>query len=149
MARMDELAELGQAMWLDYIRRSFTRSGELQRLVGGGLRGVTSNPSIFEKAIGSSSDYDEAIKPLLRAGNSVTEIYEALALEDIREAADVLSPVYDRTLGGDGYVSLEASPTLAHDTQGTVAEVRRLFAGLDLPNVMIKVPGTTAGNLNR
>jgi len=145
MTKMHKLAEMGQAVWFDYIRRSFITSGELQTLIDDGLRGVTSNPSIFEKAIAGSTDYDEDLHRLVDEGQSVDEIYEALALDDIRRAADLLRPVYDRTGGADGYVSLEVSPTLAHDTEGTIAEARRLFTALGRPNVMIKVPATPAG----
>jgi len=145
MTKLHELANLGQAIWLDYIRRSLITSGELQELVDRGVRGVTSNPSIFEKAIAGSADYDADLRPLVEAGKSVAEIYETLALDDIRRAADILRPVYDITGGSDGYVSLEVSPALAHDTGGTVAEARRLFAALDRPNVMIKVPATPTG----
>jgi len=145
MTRLRELAELGQAIWLDYIRRSLLTSGELQNLINQGVRGVTSNPTIFEKAIAGSADYDEDLHRLVDEGKSVAEIYEALALEDIRRAADLLRPVYEQTNGADGYVSLEVSPTLAHDTEGTVAEARRLFAVLSRPNVLIKVPATPEG----
>ncbi len=145
MSKLDQLAGLGQAIWLDYIRRSLLTSGELQALVDEGLRGMTSNPTIFDKAIAGSDDYDEDLHCLVAGGASVDDIYEALALEDIREAADILRPVFDRTGGLDGYVSLEVSPRLAHDTGGTVAEARRLFAALGRPNVMIKVPATAAG----
>jgi transaldolase/glucose-6-phosphate isomerase len=145
MTKLRELANLGQAIWLDYIRRSFITSGDLQALIDVGLRGVTSNPSIFEKAIAGSTDYDQDLHRLVDEGRSVEEIYEALALEDIRQAADLLRPVYDATAGADGYVSLEVSPTLANDTAGTVAEARQLFAALDRPNVMIKVPATPEG----
>ncbi|MFQ5594304.1 MAG: bifunctional transaldolase/phosoglucose isomerase [Anaerolineae bacterium] len=145
MTKLHELANLGQAIWFDYIRRSFITSGELQRLIDDGLRGITSNPSIFEKAIAGSADYDEDLHRLVDEGKSVDEIYEALALDDISRAADLLRPVYDQTDGADGYVSLEVSPTLAHDTEGTIAEARRLFAALGRPNIMIKVPATPAG----
>ena len=145
MTKLHELAELGQAIWLDYISRSLLASGELQELVDQGLRGVTSNPSIFEKAIAGSADYDEDLNRLVREGRSVAEIYEDLAMADIRSAADVLRPVYDKSGGADGYVSLEVNPTLAHDTEATIAEARRLFASLERPNVMIKVPATPAG----
>ncbi|MBE9472268.1 MAG: transaldolase, partial [Chloroflexi bacterium] len=145
MTKLHELANLGQAIWLDYIRRSFITSGELQALINQGVRGLTSNPSIFEKAIAGSADYDADLRPLVEAGKSVGEIYESLVLDDIRRVADILRPVYDQTGGADGYVSLEVSPTLAHDTDGTIAEARRLFAALDRPNVMIKVPATAAG----
>lgn len=145
MTKLHELAQLGQAIWFDYIRRSFLTSGELHKLVDLGVRGVTSNPSIFEKAIAGSADYDTDLRPLVEAGKSVEEIYEALAMADIRYAADILRPLYDETGGADGYVSLEVSPTLAHDTHGTIVDARRLFAALNRPNVFIKVPATPAG----
>ena len=145
MTKLHKVAELGQAMWLDFIRRSFITSGELRALVDDGLRGVTSNPSIFEKAIAGSSDYDEDLRSLVNEGRTVDEIYEALVLDDIRMAADVLRTVFDATEGCDGYVSLEVSPALARDTAATVAEARRLFATLERPNVMIKVPATPEG----
>jgi transaldolase/glucose-6-phosphate isomerase len=145
MTKLNQLADLGQAIWFDFIRRSFITSGDLQRLIDQGLRGVTSNPSIFEKAIAGSADYDEDLQRLVDEGKTVTEIYEALAMDDIARAADLLRPVYDATGGTDGYVSLEVSPALAHDTGGTIAEARRLFVALDRPNVMIKVPATPAG----
>jgi len=153
MTKLHELTDLGQAIWLDYIRRSFITLGDLQALIDEGLRGVTSNPTIFEKAIAGSTDYDEDLHRLVEEGETVEEIYEALALDDIRRAADLLRPVYDgstwlttgQTGGADGYVSLEVSPALAYDTEGTIAEARRLFAALDRPNVMIKVPATPAG----
>ncbi len=145
MTKLHELANLGQAIWLDYIRRSFITSGELQALIDQGVRGLTSNPSIFEKAIVGSADYDADLRPLVEAGKSVGEIYESLVLDDICRVADILRQVYDQTGGADGYVSLEVSPTLARDTDGTIAEARRLFAALDRPNTMIKVPATPAG----
>jgi transaldolase len=145
MSKFDQLAELGQAIWLDFIRRSLITSGELQSLIDEGVRGMTSNPTIFEKAIAGSDDYDGVLRGLVTDGGSLQEIYEALVLDDIRRAADVLRPVYDRTDGLDGYVSLEVNPQLAHDTQGTIAEARRLFGALGRPNVMIKVPATPAG----
>ena len=145
MTKLHELAELGQAIWLDYISRSLITSGELQELVDQGLRGVTSNPSIFEKAIAGSADYDEDLNRLVRAGRSVAEIYEDLAMSDIRSAADILRPIYEKSKGADGFVSLEVNPALAHDTEATIAEARRLFASLERPNVMIKVPATPAG----
>lgn len=145
MTKLHELAELGQAIWLDYISRSLITSGELTELVDQGLRGVTSNPSIFEKAIAGSADYDEVLNRLVHDGRSVAEIYEDLAMADIRSAADILRPVYDKSGGADGFVSLEVNPSLAHDTEATIAEARRLFASLERPNVMIKVPATPAG----
>ncbi len=145
MTTLNQLTELGQAVWFDYIRRSFTRAGDLQALIDQGVRGVTSNPAIFEKAIAGSDDYDADIQRLAGENRSVNEIYETLAIEDIRQAADLLRPLYDRTDGRDGYVSLEVSPTLAHDTDGTIADARRLFAATDRPNLMIKIPATPAG----
>ena len=145
MSKMKELAGLGQSVWLDFIRRAFLEAGELEKLVAQGLGGVTSNPSIFEKAIAGSNDYDEALEQLIDEGKSVQEIYEALAVADIQTAADQLRPVYDRTSGADGFVSLEVNPDLAHDTAGTIAEAKRLYQTVNRPNVMIKVPATPAG----
>jgi transaldolase / glucose-6-phosphate isomerase len=148
MNPLQELAAEGQSIWLDYIRRNMIRSGELKRLVeDDGIRGVTSNPTIFEKAIAGSTDYDEALRALLAKdpNGEVGKLYEPLAIEDIQMAADVLRPVYDATKGDDGYVSLEVSPHLAHDTQGTISEAKRLRAAVDRPNIMIKVPGTPEG----
>jgi transaldolase len=145
MSKLDQLAELGQSIWLDFIRRSLITSGELKALLDEGVRGVTSNPTILNQAIAGSNDYDRDVRRLAAEKGSLKEIYEALALEDIGNAADILRPVYDRTGGLDGYVSLEVSPRLAHDSQSTIDEARRLFGALDRPNVMIKVPATPAG----
>jgi transaldolase len=145
VTKLEQLTELGQAVWLDFIRRSLITSGRLQALVDEGLRGMTSNPTIFDQAIAGSDDYDEDLHRLAAGTGSVMEIYEALAMDDIRRAADVLRPVYNATDGIDGYVSLEVNPQLAHDTERTVAEARRLFAALGRPNIMIKVPATSAG----
>jgi transaldolase len=145
MTKLHELANHGQSIWYDNIRRALIDSGGLQALLDAGVRGVTSNPSIFEKAIVGSADYDDAIKALAADGKSVEEIYEALAIEDIQRTADLLRPIYDDTGGVDGYASLEVSPTLAHDTEGTIADARRLHAALNQPNVIIKVPATPAG----
>lgn len=145
MTVLHDLAALGQSIWYDNIRRGLLDSGEFQALLDQGVLGVTSNPTIFEKAIAQSSDYDEAMQALIASGASVNDIYEALAMEDITRAADMLRPIYDRTDGLDGYVSLEVSPLLAHDTAETVAQARRLFRTLGRPNVMIKVPATPAG----
>ena len=136
---------LGQSIWYDNIHRGMIASGELQRLIDLGVSGLTSNPTIFEKVISSSTDYDETLTELARAGQGADEIYEALTMEDIRAAADLLRPIYDRTRGEDGYASLEVNPHLAHDTGGTIAEAEQLFAALDRPNVMIKVPATPEG----
>ncbi len=145
MTKLHELNKLGQSIWFDNIRRALLDSGELQELVESGVTGVTSNPSIFEKAMAGSTDYDEAMGDLATQGLNASELYETLALEDIQRAADILRPVYDRTAGVDGYVSLEVSPALAHDTEASIAEARRLFAALNRPNVMIKIPATPAG----
>ncbi len=145
MTLVHDITKLGQSVWLDYIRRSFLEEGGLDGMVDLGVRGVTSNPSIFEKAIAGSDDYDAQMGELVQQGVSVDEIYEALVLKDIAHAADVLRPVFDASNGEDGYVSLEVSPTLAHDTQGTLDDARRFFKKLDRPNVMIKVPATPEG----
>ncbi len=145
---LKELLKYGQSIWLDYIRRNLITSGELQRLIGeDGLRGVTSNPAIFEKAIDGSADYDEAIrlKLSLDPRTEIGVLYETLVEHDVRMAADILRPIYDETGGGDGYVSLEVSPRLAHDTAATVAEAQRLWKAVDRPNIMIKVPTTREG----
>jgi transaldolase len=143
--RLAALQALGQSIWLDNISRGLLRTGELASLVEEGVLGVTSNPTIFEKAIAGSADYDEQLAPLARAGRNPEEIFEALAIQDIQAAADVLRPVYDRLDGADGYVSLEVSPRLAHDTAGTAAAAERLFAAVGRPNVMIKIPATVEG----
>ena len=145
MTKLHELSELGQSVWLDNISRSLTAGGRLAELVEEGVRGVTSNPSIFEKAISGSPDYDDDLRGLARAGKTTEEIYEELVLGDIRRAADILLPLYEESSGGDGYVSLEVSPTLASDREGTVADGLRLFFALERPNIMIKVPATPAG----
>ena len=117
------LEALGQSIWIDYIRRGMIASGELQRLIKeDGVSGVTSNPSIFEKAISESHDYDDAIRALTTQGKASSEIYQRLTVEDIQSVADLLRPTYDRTQGRNGFVSLEVSPKLAHDTPGTIAE---------------------------
>jgi transaldolase/glucose-6-phosphate isomerase len=145
MTKLKALADLGQSVWYDNIRRALIDSGELSDLIDAGVLGITSNPSIFEKAIVGSTDYDQALKNLVKQGNSVIEVYEALAIEDIQHAADLLHPVYERMDALDGYVSIEVNPALAHNTEGTIAEACRLFAVLARPNVMIKVPATEAG----
>ena len=140
------LQKLGQSVWLDYIRRDLITSGELRRLIeNDGLRGITSNPSIFEKAISGSTDYAGLLDQLIAQGMSAGDIYERIAVRDIQDAADILFPVYQSTNKGDGYVSLEVSPTLARDTQGTIEEARRLWKTVKRPNIMIKVPGTPEG----
>jgi transaldolase len=143
--KLHELNSLGQSVWLDYIQRSLIESGKLEDYVIKGLSGVTSNPTIFDQAISSGSEYDDEIQSLAVQNEAVQEIYEAIAVRDIQLASQVLRPVYDDTDGLDGYVSLEVNPHLAHDTQGTIAEVRRLWQRVDRPNVMIKVPATAEG----
>jgi transaldolase len=141
-----ELTRLGQSIWHDNIERRLITSGRLKRLIEeDGLGGVTSNPAIFEKAIGGSDDYRDQLRELAEQGKSAMEIYEALAIADIQSAADVLAPVFERTGGTDGYVSLECSPLLAHKTGETIEEARRLFERVDRKNVMIKIPGTPEG----
>jgi transaldolase len=136
---LKQLGTLGQSIWLDYIRRDLITSGGLRRLIEeDGLRGMTSNPSIFEKAIADSHDYDEDIRAMAFEGKGVEAIYETLSQRDVQSAADEFRPLYDRTDGQDGYVSLEVNPHLAHDTHGTTEEARRLWAALNRPNVFIK-----------
>jgi transaldolase len=143
--RIQRIHELGQSIWCDNLSRKMIESGELQRLIDLGIVGVTSNPTIFMKAITGGSDYDDAFQKLIDAGSEDMALYEGLVLPDIRDAADLLRPVYDRTGGVDGYVSLEVNPKLAFDTEATIDEARRLFAELDRPNVFIKVPATDPG----
>ncbi len=141
-----QLREQGQSIWLDYIRRDLIQSGELARMVEqDGVSGLTSNPAIFEKAIASGAEYAEAIRSSAFVGMTAQAAYEAIAIDDIRAAADVMKGVFGATDGADGFVSLEVSPRLAHDTEGTVEEGRRLWGAVDRPNLMIKVPGTPAG----
>ncbi len=145
MNPVQQAQALGQSIWYDNIRRGLLTSGEFRALVDLGVTGVTANPTILEKAIAGSTDYDQALAVLAEAGKDASEIYEALAVEDLQAAADLLRPVYARTGGADGYVSLEVSPALARDTEGTIAEARRLFSALGRPNVLIKVPATPQG----
>jgi transaldolase/glucose-6-phosphate isomerase len=146
-SRLRRLGQSGQAVWLDFVERAFLANGGLRRLVEvDGITGVTSNPSIFEKAMGQGSAYDQGIREFLRGTDaSVVATYESQAIADIKAAAADLRPVYERLGGRDGYVSLEVSPYLAQDTQGTIEEGRRLWTQVGEPNLMIKVPGTTAG----
>ncbi len=140
------LGDAGQSPWLDYIHRGMIVSGELgRRIAEDGIRGVTSNPTIFEKAVSSGPDYDAQLAELAREGASAPEAYQRIVTADIRSAADVLGPVYDAARGDDGYVSLEVDPDLAHDTEATVARARALFDAVGRPNVMIKIPGTREG----
>src|SRR5882724_1440611 len=140
------LAAYGQSVWLDYIRRTLITSGELKRLiVEDGLRGVTSNPAIFEKAIAGSTDYQDVLESPESGGLSPKELYEKIAIRDVQDAADILRTVYDESKGRDGYVSLEVSPLLSHDTAGTIDEARRLWSKVNRPNLMVKVPATAEG----
>ncbi|HBZ70294.1 MAG TPA: transaldolase, partial [Deltaproteobacteria bacterium] len=141
-----KLRGCGQSVWLDFLSRHLLNSGELQGLIDAdGLRGVTSNPAIFDKAISGSLDYDEDIGRLSRQGKGLQEIYETLTVSDVQGAADLFRPIYSELQGADGFVSLEVNPHLAYDTPGTIAEARRLWAKLERPNVFIKVPATREG----
>ena len=141
-----DLGPQGQSVWYDSISRSLITSGDLARLIAeDGVRGMTSNPAIFEKAISGSDDYTDDLARHAADGLSPLQIYEAIAIGDIQAAADELRPVYDATQGADGYVSLEVSPHLADDVRGTIDEAQRLAQAVDRPNLMIKVPGTAAG----
>jgi len=141
-----QLKSHGQSIWYDNIRRSLLQSGELKRMIEeDGVTGVTSNPTIFEKAIDGSTDYQDALKELIASGASPDQIYEKLTVEDVRTACDILRPVFDNTHGADGYVSLEVSPLLAHNTAGTIKQAKHLFALVGRPNLMIKVPATSEG----
>jgi transaldolase len=143
---LKKLETLGQSIWLYYIRRDLMASGELRRLIEeDGLRGITSNPSIFEKAIAESHIYDQDIRDMALKKKDVKAIYEALSQHDVQSAADEFRSVYEKTDGKDGYVSLEVNPHLAHDTKGTIEEARRLWTALNRPNVFIKVPATSDG----
>jgi transaldolase len=143
--RFEELAALGQSIWLDNISRAMIATGRLQELIGKGLRGMTSNPTIFDKAISSGTEYDEKIEELHKLGKSTFEIYDDLTIRDIQDAADFFKPVYEKTGGVDGYVSLEINPKLAFQTEETIREGRRLHEKVNRPNVMFKVPSTDEG----
>ena len=145
MTVIHEVFDLGQSIWLDYISKSLIASGGLAEWINNGVVGVTTNPSIFENAIAKTSDYDEEIAALSKAGKSTAEIYETLTLQEVGAAADILRPVFDKTRGKDGYVSLEVNPLLASDRDTTISEAKRLFALLNRPNVMIKIPATPEG----
>ena len=143
---LKQLDKYGQSVWHDYIRRKEILSGELKKRIDeDGLSGVTSNPSIFEKAIAGSDDYDESIRQYAGEDLDGPQVFQKLAVEDIQKATDVFRGVFEKTGGRDGYVSLEVSPLLAHDTRGSIEEARKLFAAVNRPNVMIKIPGTKEG----
>ena len=145
MTDFEDIYDLGQSLWLNYLRRAFIESGELSDVLGVGITGLTSTPTIFEKAITGSADYDERLQRLLAQGKPAREIYEALVVDDIQRAADVLHPIFEESEGRDGYVTLELNPALAHDAVGTVAEARHVLHGVNRPNVMIEIPATDAG----
>ena len=141
-----QLKEQGQSVWYDNIDRAQLASGQFKRMLDeDGVVGVTANPTIFQKSISSGHAYDEQMQQLIRAGKNTSEIYEALVIRDIQTVADLLRPIYDRTAGKDGYVSLEVSPELAHNTEGTISEVRRFWQMVDRPNLMVKIPATPEG----
>lgn len=145
MNPLQQLYTFGQSPWLDNLRRGLITGGGLQELIDSGVRGLTSNPAIFEEAIARSGDYEEAIRDLVRKGASSEDIYQTLTTEDVRDAADLFRPLYDESGGGDGFVSYEVSPKLADDAEGTLEEARALWRLIDRPNLMIKVPATQAG----
>ncbi|HBD09506.1 MAG TPA: transaldolase, partial [Syntrophobacteraceae bacterium] len=147
MNRLHQLEHLSQSIWYDNISRSLLTGGGLKKMVDEGLLGVTSNPTIFDKAISGSSDYDVQIGSLLRNSPdiSVPEVIQALMVEDVRAAADILRPAYERTQGRDGFVSIEVTPSKAHDEAATVIEARELWALVNRPNIMIKIPATREG----
>ena len=142
---IQQLGRLGQSVWYDNMYRALIETGELRRLIDSGVTGITSNPTIFEKAISSSDDYDKSLVAHARRSSDPQDLFEGLAVEDIRAAADLLLPIYENTEGADGFASLEVNPHLAHDTKGTIKAARRLFSALGRPNVMIKVPATPEG----
>jgi transaldolase len=146
MNRIKALGDAGQSIWLDYMQRSLVTKGELQKLIGNdGICGLTSNPTIFQKAVEASQDYDELFARMGSQGASVAQAYDALTLRDIQDASRIFKPVWEATRHRDGYCSLEVSPKLARDTQGSIVEARRLWKALGAPNVMIKIPGTPEG----
>jgi transaldolase len=141
-----ELNKLGQSVWQDYIRRSELDSGEFQKLIDqDGVSGITSNPSIFEKAITGGKEYDDSIRKYVGQGLSGPALFEHLAVEDIQKACDLLRPTYDSTKGQDGFVSIEVSPKLARDTRSSLDEARRLWSSVNRPNLLVKIPGTKEG----
>jgi len=146
MNLIQHLHSLGQSIWYDNIQRRLLENGEFAAMIArGDIRGVTSNPSIFHNAIAKSHDYDAAILPLAWSGWNAEQIFWQLAFEDIRAAADLFLPLYNQSEGADGYISLEVSPYLAHDTQATLAQARHLWETVDRPNLMIKIPATKEG----
>ncbi|HLO33250.1 MAG TPA: transaldolase family protein, partial [Anaerolineales bacterium] len=146
MNTIEKLTSLGQSLWMDNIKRSWLENGELKAMIDrGDIRGMTSNPTIFNNAIAKSHDYDSALLPLAWAGWDAEKIFWQLAIEDIRAACDFFNPLYEETNGGDGYVSIEVSPDVAHDTEATLAQVEQLWARVRRPNLMVKIPATKEG----
>src|SRR6202042_790004 len=143
--QVQQLLDAGQSVWLDNVRRNMFASGELKRLIDNGLRGMTSNPTIFEKAIGAGTDYDEQLATLIGSETSADALFWDLAIQDIQNACDAFAGVFESSGGNDGFVSLEVSPLLAHDTDGTIAMVKELWGRVNRPNVMIKIPGPKEG----
>jgi len=142
---VQQLGDFGQSVWIDHISRSLLKTGRLKKLIGQGVRGLTSNPTIFDKAISKSSDYDQLIRALKEKHASTFEIYDDITVKDIQDAADLFRPIYEETEGSDGYVSLEIDPRLADDTEGTITEGMRLHTKVARPNLMLKVPATDEG----
>src|ERR1041385_3305163 len=143
---IEKLTQLGQSLWYDNIQRKILENGEFKAMIErGDIRGVTSNPTIFNNAIAKTNDYDSALTPLAWAGWDARKIFWQLAIEDIRAACDAFAPLYEETNGGDGFVSLEGSPDVAGDTDATIAQVEQLWARVRRPNLMIKIPATKAG----
>ncbi|HET7814691.1 MAG TPA: bifunctional transaldolase/phosoglucose isomerase [Candidatus Baltobacteraceae bacterium] len=143
--QIEQLLQAGQSVWLDNLRRGMFASGELQALIDKGLRGMTSNPTIFEKAIGTGDDYDEQLRSLIGKDQDATSVFWDLAVKDIQSACDLFAPVFEKSGGNDGFVSLEVSPLLAHDTDGTIAMAKDLWKRVSRPNLMVKIPGTKEG----
>ena len=145
MSNLIAIQDLGQSVWLNYLRRAFIESGELREALDDGITGITSSPAIFAKAITDSADYDEFLQELVAQGMSIKKIYQALVADDLQRAADVLHPIFELSEGRDGYVTVELNPALAHDAVGTIAEARHLLALINRANVMIEIPATPAG----
>jgi transaldolase len=146
MTRLEQLfSEQGQSPWLDNLKRGYLTSGELQRFIDEGIRGITSNPTIFQKAIAGHAEYDDQFRSLMQHHESVDGAYWDLVIDDVEHALDLLRPLYDDSAGGDGFVSIEVSPTLAHDTEGTMASARDLAGRIERPNLLVKIPATPEG----
>src|SRR5215210_3971308 len=146
MTRLERLFhEQGQSPWLDNLKRGYLTSGELTRFIDEGIRGITSNPTIFQKAIAGQAEYDDQFRALMERKESVDDAYWDLVIDDVEHALDLLRPLYDDSAGGDGFVSIEVSPGLANDTEGTIAAARQLDDRIKQPNLLVKIPGTAAG----